>query len=544
MSTEGTDATPRVSTAFRASQQDGTYPRPQLMRPEWFDLSGNWAFAYDDADEGLDARWYDSPAFDRTIVVPFPPESARSGIHDSGYHRVVWYSRELSNADLAAAGDHARMLVHFGAVDYRASVWLNGRFLGSHEGGHTPFSFDVTAQLDAARDTQTLVVRAEDDPLDVSQPRGKQDWLPEPHVIWYSRTTGIWQPVWLESVPTTSVRSLHWSYNPERAEVRLGLLLRGRPAAGSTVSVTLRYDGAELGSTTVPVTSDRLDLVVGMPAQQNGQGYEQLLWSPLHPRLIDAEVVLSTGGETVDAVQSYLGLRTVGTAQRTFQLNDRPVYLRSVLSQGFWPDSHLAAPTPDALRAEVQLIKDLGFNAARVHQKIEDPRLLFWADRLGLLIWEELPSAFEFGETAMRRSVAEWSEAIDRDFSHPCIVTWVPLNESWGVQHIARSQQMRDYADALYSLTKALDPTRLAISNDGWEHVRSDIWSVHDYEWSGEVLRARYADDASREALFAGPGPAGRQLRVTDDPYADQPVMLTEFGCVQFSVHDDGEDAW
>jgi beta-galactosidase/beta-glucuronidase len=517
------------------------------MRRSWRDLSGDWGFRFDDHREGLDAGWQRNPRFDRTIVVPFPPESPASGIDDPGYHPVAWYHRELTADDLTAAGDtggNGRLLLHFGAVDYRCQAWLNGIFLGGHEGGHTSFQLDITHAVDSARTTQTLVVRAEDEPLDVSQPRGKQDWLPEPHSIWYQRTTGIWQGVWLEAVPSVSIDSLHWVPDIPNASVHLSLRLSRWPDAGARVAVELSYAGEPVGSVAVPADGAQVDAVVPLSRQRNGQGYEAMLWSPEHPRLLDARVTLLHGDEEGDTVFSYLGLRSVAVARGAFLLNDRPYYLRSVLSQGYWPDSHLAAPSVDALRAEAQLIKDLGFNGARVHQKVEDPRFLFWADRLGLLLWGEMPSTFEFTAASMTRTVAEWSEVIDRDLSHPSIVTWVPLNESWGVQHIAHTPAMRDFARGLYHLTRALDPSRPVISNDGWEHLDSDIWSVHDYEASPEVMRERYADATAVERLFNGMGPAGRRIRLTAEPSEGQPVMLTEFGGIQFSVDEPATDAW
>ena len=528
------------SPAPRASLQDGTYPRPQLVRPDWTDLGGEWSLRFDDGDAGLREGWHadgDDIPFDRTVTVPFPPESAASGIHDTGFHPVVWYRRTIdAGAVLDAAAAGRRTILHFGAVDYRCSVWLGGTLLGHHEGGHTPFSFDVT---DAARGGSTLVVRAEDDPLDVAQPRGKQDWQLEPHVIWYHRTTGIWQPVWLETVADLHIAHLAFEPDVTTGSVTVAVELNRRPAASTDLEIALSFEGAPLARHSVEVHSNRLTVTVAIPRQTNGQDYEHLLWSDVTPRLIDAEVRVAD-----DAVSSYFGLRSAAVDRGRFMLNDRPVFLRSVLSQGYWPESHLAAPSADSLRAEVQLVKDLGFNAARVHQKIEDPRFLYWADRLGLLLWEEMPSAYEFSTTAARRVVAEWSDVIRRDSSHPSIVTWVPLNESWGVQHIAHDATVREYARSLFHLTKSLDPTRPVVSNDGWEHLDSDIWSIHDYEASGDVVATRYASRESVAELFAGIGPAGRRLRLGDEPDRGQPVMLTEFGGVKFAPDDESDDAW
>lgn len=535
-----------------ASDQDGSYPRPQLVRPEWTDLCGEWELRFDDARAGLSERWFDSAAgavFDRTVIVPFPPESAASGIGDTGFHPVVWYRRSIHVAPSApGAGEGSRTLLHFGAVDYRCSVWIDGVFLGGHEGGHTPFSFDVTDALGSSAATadgaHSLVVRAEDDPLDVAQPRGKQDWQLEPHVIWYDRTTGIWQPVWMETVAALHISHLALAPDVTSGSVTVSVELSARPPATTTLEVELSFAGEPLTSHSVAVRSNRLEVVVALPGQINGQNYEELLWSELTPRLIDVAIRVSDGVTPADVVASYFGLRSVAVERGRFLLNDRPVFLRSVLSQGFWPESHLAAPSADALRAEVQLIKDLGFNAARVHQKIEDPRFLYWADKLGLLLWEEMPSAYEFSPTAARRVVAEWSEVIRRDSSHPSIVTWVPLNESWGVQHIAHDSTVREYARSLFHLTKSLDSSRPVVSNDGWEHLDSDIWSIHDYEASGAIVGARYATAESVAALFDGLGPAGRRLRLSDEADRGQPVMLTEFGGIKFARDSEFDNAW
>jgi beta-galactosidase/beta-glucuronidase len=539
-----------LSNDFRASRQDGRYPRPQLVRRDWHELDGSWGFAFDDADEGQAHRWFAEPRFDRTIEVPFPFESAASGIHDTGYHPVVWYSRRFGADELSGAGYGAdadppqRLHLRFGAVDYRARVWVDGSFVGEHEGGQTPFSFDITDVLDPTATEHTVVVRAEDDALDAAQPRGKQDWRLEPHSIWYHRTSGIWQPVWLEATAATAVTLLHWTPDLVAGTVRVRVDLTRRPPAGSTLSYALSYEGTPVAAGSHTVTEATATTVITLPAQANGQAYEEVLWSPEHPRLLDATVTLSIGGHILDEVESYLGLRSSAVSAGRFLLNDRPYFVRSVLQQGYWPTSHLASPSPDALRRDVELIKELGFNAARVHQKIEDPRFLYWADRLGLLVWGEAPGAFEFSAAAVRRTTAEWTAALERDHSHPCIVTWVPINESWGVPHLAHNPAQAAFARALAELTRALDPSRPVVSNDGWEHVDSDILTVHDYDADGETLGARYRDEAAIDRLLAGTGPAGRRLLLAGQDPAGRPVMLTEFGGISFPTDTADAGAW
>ncbi|MFE9958091.1 sugar-binding domain-containing protein [Micromonospora sp. NPDC005299] len=520
------------------TDQTALHPRPQLVRDRWTDLCGEWEFAFDDDDRGLADSWYDAgaAAFAQTIVVPYPPESKLSGIGDTGFHPVVWYRRTFDAAP-PAAGE--RLLLHFGAVDYRTTVWVNGALVGSHTGGQTPFTFDLTGVLTNAR-PQTVVVRAEDQPTDVSQPRGKQDWRAEPHGIFYDRTTGIWQPVWLEPVPDTHVSELHWT--PDLPACRVGVELRlNRPVRRPvTVEVGLRHGAEELARHWVTVTDEVAVFDVAVPAMRHQMSRDALLWSPESPTILDAEVTVSDcDGRAVDRVTSYLGLRSAGFRDGRFLLNGRPYYLRLVLEQGYWPESHLAAPDADALRAEVELIKALGFNGARIHQKVEDPRFLYWCDRLGLLVWGEMANAYEFSHRAMERLVPEWLDVVRRDRSHPCIVTWVPLNESWGVADIVTEPDRQHYASALYHLTKALDPSRPAISNDGWELVETDIFGVHDYSPLGDDLRERWGGPDAVRRMLHGPGPGRRKvlLRGPGDPAHDggQPVVITEFGGLSYA---------
>lgn len=528
---------------LRATDQDGRHPRPQLVRPAWVDLSGQWAFGFDDDNRGIRDGWHHGPQLPLSITVPFPPESAASGVADTGFHRVLWYHRVLSPDQIREAGHHLgrRLVLRFGAVDYRAQVWVNGRQVGAHEGGHTPFAVDITDAVIPEGDND-VVVRVEDDPQDVAQPRGKQDWREQPHVIWYHRTSGIWQPVWLESVPALAVDWLHWRSDLVHNQVHARIGLSEAPLLAAEVDVELRYGGGLLARATVMTTTSEFEVVLSIARQSNGQAYEELLWTPDHPRLIDATVVVRAADGGVDTVASYLGLRSAAVDRRLFLLNDRPRFVRSVLNQGYWPDSHLAAPSSDALRDEVQLIKDLGFNATRLHQKFEDPRFLYWADRLGLMVWSEAPATFTFSTTAVERTIREWLEVVHRDFSHPSIVTWVPLNESWGVQHIAHDPRKLHYARSLIHMTKALDPTRPVVSNDGWEQVDTDIVAIHDYEGDGDVVRDRYRDRAAIDELIHGVGPAGRRL-VLEGDVSDKPVMLTEFGGISFDVHRT-DDAW
>lgn len=507
---------------------DAIAPNPQFRRENWIDLCGTWGFAHDDDNVGVSENWWQRPEqFGRQIVVPYPPESELSGLRETGFHPVIWYHRSFAAPQLTAG---EKVLLNFGAVDYAATVWLNGHCVGSHEGGHVPFSLDVTHALKDGE--QVLVVRAEDQPEDVRIPRGKQDWLEAPHSIWYYRTSGIWQPVWLSVVPALHLTDIHFTPDITNYRVRCDFRLNAIPAEPVALTVKLSAQGKLLAQQTMVLADSELRFDISVPQLENGVHRETLMWSPEHPNLIDVEIVLD--GPQPDRVQSYLGLRSVGVGSKRFLLNGLPYYLRMVLGQNYWPESHLAAPSPEALRREVELIKEMGFNGVRIHQKIEDPRFLYWCDVLGLIVWEEMPSAYAFSNSAVERLSKEWMAAIRRDKSHPCIVAWVPLNESWGVSQIADRPDQAHYARALYHLTKALDTSRPVISNDGWELVESDIWSVHDYAPDGAGLKSRFHEPADIEDMLRGMGPARRRIVLNEQPIGEKPVMLTEFGGLSY----------
>ena len=514
-----------------SEMRDAMHPRPQLTRARWIDLGGAWGFAYDDAGRGLDDGW---PAredvYTRTITVPFPPESPASGIGETGFHPVVWYRRTV-RALRQDAGQ--RLLLHCGAVDYRAQVWVNGHLVAMHEGGHTPFSADITPTLRPGADP-VIVVRAEDVPADLAQPRGKQDWHERPHRIWYHRTTGIWQPIWLEPVAATHITGVRWTPDPARRALGLAVTLDRQEDTPLRLRVQLSLRGTPLADDLYAVHGTELRREIRLTDATTGRDDEEVLWAPEHPNLIEATLTLLAGEEVVDEVQSYAGLRSAGVGAGSFLLNGRPYYLRLALEQGYWPQSHLAAPSAEALRREVELAKELGFNGVRIHQKVEDPRFLYWCDRLGLLVWGEMANAYVFSPLAVERLTREWMDVLARDDSHPCIVAWVPINESWGVSDVAHDPAQQHYVQALYHLTRALDPTRPAVDNEGWEHVVSDVYGIHDYAFDGALLRERYGSAEAVERMLRE-GRAGRRaLVVGGHGKKDEPVMLTECGGISY----------
>jgi beta-galactosidase/beta-glucuronidase len=517
-------------------KQTHAYPRPQLERVGWTSLNGPWEFALDP-----EVRWTrpDDVEWNDTIVVPFSPETEASGIGDTGFYRACWYRRTFEAPTLEPG---ERLILHFGAIDYAAMVWVNGGMVARHEGGYVPFNVEIT---DCITETgpQTIVVRAEDDPHDLAKPRGKQDWLLKPHSVWYPRTTGIWQTIWLEKVPETFIEKLRWTPNVERWEIGMHLHVSDEHRKGLRLHVKLNVGDLVLADDTYAVIAGEVHRRIGLSDPGIDDYRNELLWSPMQPTLIQAQLQLYDENNTlVDEVRSYTALRQVAIQGDRFLLNGRPLLLRLVLDQGYWPESGITAPNDAALRRDVELAKAMGFNGVRKHQKIEDPRYLYWADTLGLLVWEEMPSAYRFTKTSVQRLTHEWTAAIQRDYSHPCIVTWVPFNESWGVPNLPESPEQRHYVQALYHLTKTLDPTRPVIGNDGWESVATDIITIHDYDDRPERIKNRYHSEEVIGRLFTRERPGGRLITIEGHPHMGQPLMLTEFGGIAFS--EDPQGTW
>ena len=512
------------------------HPRPQVRRESWQSLNGPWSFAHGRGEAWTspqEVRW------DSRIEVPFSPETEASGIGDTGFYAAVWYRRTWQQTPLAAG---QRLLLRFEAVDWRATVWVNGHKVMTHEGGYTPFSADITETLIAGPE-QAVVVCAEDDPADLAKPRGKQDWKLEPHSIWYPRTTGIWQPVWLEVVGSARISSLQWSSSLDRWEVGLeAMILDGEavlqdgvsPVAERGLQLSVRLEAGEqlIAHDTYAVVAGEVHRRIALSDPGIDDFRNTLLWSPSSPTLIQATVeLLDAQGQLLDRVHSYTALRSVATQGDRFILNGRPLTLRLVLDQGYWVGSGLTAPDDAALRKDITLVKQLGFNGVRKHQKIEGARFLYWADRMGLLVWEEMPSAYRYTTKSIQRLTREWLEVLDRDRSHPCIVAWVPFNESWGVPDLPDSPAQRHYVQSLFHMTKAIDPSRPVIGNDGWESVATDIIGIHDYDDKPERIGKRYGMGDVEAKLLKRERPGGRILTLDGERVAcNQPIMLTEFG--------------
>ena len=501
------------------------YPRPDFQREKWLALNGEWDFSFDE------------PIFDQKILVPFACETKLSGIHDTSFHNAVWYRRSFS---LPEPMHDRQILLHFGAVDYTCRLWVNDQFIREHTGGQCGFSADITDALNASGEN-VIVLEARDDPADLEMPRGKQYWKPEAERIFYTRTTGIWQSVWLEAVSPMHLCSCRITPLFDERSVRFSYALSAAPQH-VTLTAEITFRGKTAGAVSVTPTSARgaFDWQIDQSALSAWNYQEDLVWTPEQPNLFDVTFRILEHGCEVDAVQSYFGMRKVSIQNGQFLLNNRPYYQKLVLDQGYWPESLLTAPSDEAFIRDIELTKAMGFNGVRKHQKVEDPRYLYHADRMGLLVWGEIGAAYLYSEQYADRIYREWLDVLRRDYNHPCIVVWTPLNESWGVQEIETDPRQQAHSEAMVAITKSMDTTRLVVDNDGWEHTNGDLLTIHDYSPSGEMLRAHLG---SMDAILAL-RPAQRALFVGRHAYAGQPILLSEFGGVKFVPGTEAQHSW
>ncbi len=441
------------------------YPRPQFVRKEWLNLNGTWDFEIDNGKSGRERRMFDSYPFNARITVPFCPESALSGIGNKDFMSAVWYKRTV---ELPWAADCGRTILHIGASDYRSTVWVNGTEIGTHIGGYVSFSFDVTSALHNGENT--VVICAEDDMRSNTQPVGKQSRLYYSHDCDYTRTTGIWQTVWLEHVPTAYIKT--YKYTPDISSSTLIIEAECADAHGCPVTAEAFFGGHSVGKCEARVSGKFVRMMLKLD--------ELHLWNIGDPNLYDLTLTLVD-----DRVESYFGMREVAYHDHRFYLNGKSVFQRLILDQGFYSDGIYTAPTDDELINDIRRSMDMGFNGARLHQKIFEPRFLYYCDKLGYIVWGEHASwgLDLYSPVAYEGFLPEWLEALQRDYSHPAIVGWCPLNET-------KKNPNPHFHKMLYDLTRAFDMTRPVIDTSGYIHVITDIWDEHDYKQDVNELAA------------------------------------------------------
>lgn len=513
----GTAAFLQSGGAAAADLPRPEYPRPQFERSEWINLNGQWSYTFDFARSGMDRELFRSEGFDGQITVPFAPQSELSGVGFTDFIPEMWYQRRL---EIPADWDGKRILLHFGAVDYIASIYIDGRIAGRHWGGSSSFTVDITRMVSAGK-THNLVIRVEDDERSGEYAKGKQCGRYASFGCEYTRTTGIWQTVWMEAVHKDGLKDVYvipdldqsrFVFRPEYHAVQQGQKLR----------IRILDNGKTVSEKTIPATAQsQAELTVK----------KVKTWSPEDPFLYDIEYdVLSAEGKVIDHVKAYAGMRKIQVIGNRLYLNDEPVYLRLVLDQGFYPDGIWTAPTDEALKRDIELSMAAGFNGARLHQKIFEPRFHYWADRLGYLTWGESAS---WGANinrigSARNFLTEWEEAVVRDRNHPSIIMWTPFNETW--EHPDNREAAREacrFVSDIYDLTKDLD-YRPCHDVSGNYHVKTDIFSVHQYE----------QDPAKFTAWIAPVDGKVRQhdLENREVEYDGQPYLVDEYGGIKWVV--------
>lgn len=450
------------------------YPRPELSRTDWLCLNGQWEFEPDCGRSGLSRGVLEKKKLDGVINVPFCPESKLSGVGNVDFLNAVWYRKTVT-----LKKTDKRIILHFEACYYYTQVFINGVKVGEHKGGYTPFEFDVTTQ--AVDGNNVITVYAEGDARSDREPSGKQSVVYESRGCNYTRTTGIWQTVWIEYVPYTYLKSIKLDTDIDNATVNAFLTVGG---ASATATLTAKLDGKSVGSATVKV---------------DGKAFAQIrldelkLWSMTDPTLYDLEITISDGSR-VDEVKTYFGMRKVEVDSRGFKLNGERVFMRTVLDQGYYEDGIYTAPTEEHLLHDIKISKALGFNGARLHEKVFERRFLYYADREGYLCWGEYPN-WGYNHSADWASdiyLAEWMESVERDYNHPCVIGWCPLNETWE-NHYGKEQNA-EFLRTLYRETKRVDPFRPVIDSSGSKHELTDIFDCHDYEQSPEIFDRTYGD--------------------------------------------------
>lgn len=499
------------------------YPRPQLRRDRWLTLNGRWQFEIDAADTGIE-RGVLERELGGSILVPFAPESTASGIGHVDFMDAVWYRRVVGIPANWAGSD---VLLHFGAVDHDATVWANGVEVARHRGGFTSFTADLTDVAVPGNDV-TIVVRARDT-RNEPQARGKQATEYGNSACYYTRTTGIWQSVWLEPVASSRIRRLR--ITPQLAGHRFDVVvpLHGtRP--GLTLSIELRDASGLVAESSVRADLDlspALTLVVPEDRVRP--------WSLSDPHLYDIVATLRDNETVVDRVESYGGLRSVSIQGNRILLNGEPVFQRLVLDQGLWPETLMTAPTDEALVRDIQLGMDAGFNGARLHQKVFEERYYYHADRMGYLVWGEFgdwgaidrSASFSHNQQPSASFITQWVEALERDYNHPSIIGWCPLNETY--QTLGdRITQLDDVTAGMYLATKLADPTRPVVDASGYSHrVRgADVYDGHDYEQDPQLFAINHAGTGQGQP-YTNVHPAAGVVSIA---YAGQPYFVSEYG--------------
>ncbi|WML42194.1 glycoside hydrolase family 2 TIM barrel-domain containing protein [Neobacillus sp. OS1-2] len=503
------------------------YPRPQFERADWMNLNGEWNFKFDRENQGEKEKWFKEPNFDKKIIVPFTYETKASGIGEEAFCSNVWYQKSVM---ISSEYEKRNVILHFQAADYITKLWVNGIFVGERKGGQIAFSFDITNYVNEKNELN-LVVKIEDS-QSCFQPRGKQRWLEDSYECWYVQTTGIWQTVWLEFLNDNHVQAVKITPDIDTESVEFAYEVSGNIDPSLVLKTTISFNGESIKA--FEQTVNRPYQAIKTNIASEFHHWRVVHWSPQTPNLYDVEFTLFKNGEVVDNVKSYFGMRKISIENGNVLLNNTPLYQKLILDQGYWEESHLTPPSDEAIIEDIDRTMEMGFNGVRKHMKVEDQRFLYWADKKGLLVWSEMAATYEFSDEAVQNFTEEWIEVVKQQYNHPCIITWTPFNESWGVKNIYTNQKQQKFTEGIYHLTKAIDSMRPVIVNDGWEHTISDIISLHDYVEYGDDFLKRYSDKekvVQNEIAFNN----FKHAMAQGYKYKGQPIIISEYGGIAFN---------
>lgn len=498
------------------------YPRPQFVRDNWLNLNGEWNFLFDDDDIGEKEQFYKKFPNSIKINVPFTYETKKSGINDETAHKNIWYQKDI---DINKLLDYS-IIIHFEGSDFLTKLWINGNYVGMNVGGYHRFSFDITNFLVEGKNNFTIKV---EDSLSKSQPRGKQRYKKESWKCWYIQTTGIWKTIWLENVSQKHILSSKIISDFDDGSVELELLTNvNEDDIIFELEAEILYHDEKINSIRLPIENDVIKYKIDICNEKSN--HEIKYWSPEHPNLYDIVYRLYYNNILIDEVYSYFGMRKISIDKDKILLNNKEIYLRMVLEQGYWQDTHLTVPNEEAIINDINLTKKYGFNGIRIHQKVEDERFLYYCDINGILVWSEMANCYEFNNKSIEYFMDEWIKVVKQNYNHPSIITWVPINESWGVPNVFANKNEQSFINSLYFITKSIDDTRPVITNDGWEHTISDIITIHDYNQDGKILYNTY-NNKKLELLNNRFEVNGKHKIFSNNyKYKGQPIIISEYG--------------
>lgn len=497
------------------------YPRPQARRKSFINLNGAWDFFLDYQGQGKGRLFQNGFAKEKDIQVPFAYQSKASGIGIEKRCDHVWYQKRFSYRKK----ESTRLLLHLEGADYHTEVYLNGKEVGEDDGAYHRESYELTPYL---QDGENLLVIYCHDDYSKGKPRGKQRWEDKNFGCWYVDTTGLYKTVWMEEVPLSYIKSFQIKPDQEKKKVEVELEIDGE--SGLTAEAILSYKGEEVARAKKASSSLTLSFEE-----------EPRLWDVLNPEIYDLKLRLLQKDGTEDEVDSYLAFRKLEAKGGKTYLNGKRLYQRLILDQGYFQKGKLTPEDGNELLQDIRLMMDIGFNGARKHQKIEDERFYYYADILGYLVWAEMPSMYELTEESKAIFEREYRLALKQLFNHPCILTWVPFNESWGVEDVATNKETQSFVNRICKLTKEIDSSRFCISNDGWEHTKSDLVTIHDYEQDGEALKSKFP--TPEQASVVHYEWRGKHAFADGYSYQGEPMLLTEFGGTAFKENYGGENS-